>query len=100
MNRRMKVTEYSYAVTTWGHVSTTHIDEDGKEYKDGYLIFHGGRVDINQYKHGVSFSFISNGRRYTRVIEGAQYSDLGLKRLAGKFGREVFKARGLLSPIL
>jgi hypothetical protein len=91
---KKKVTEYSYAAPTCGHISTHHFDEGGEEYKTGYFMFYGGRVDITQYKSGISFSIVFSGRLYYKRIEGAEYTDLGLKRQAGKFGREVFKRHG------
>ena len=77
------------------------IQNDNRHYfsRSGEFNFERGSVLINHWLQGpeedryiTSLSFYFNNRGYYRTIETKKpYTDIGLARIAGKFGREIIK---------
>lgn len=82
-------TSYSYDYAMGSPFSRIR-KHDG--YREGYFVFERGVVIIYHGGELTSFSMYVNGRGYYRSIKGKDYTDIGLARLAGKFGRETLKS--------
>jgi len=84
-NRKTKAEKKGY-----GCISTIN-QNTHREYRNGSFSFEHGDVVIYDEPMLSSFSFFYKGYNYTRVISKKRnpYTDLGLVRIAGKFGREI-----------
>lgn len=81
---KVKIHDYIYS---YGKPFATINQRDG--YRQGNYIFDGGVVIIYTERKYTCFTFYYKGICYSRSISGKVYTDIGLARLAGKFGRKV-----------
>lgn len=90
----IRVEDQDYAIFSYSSITKT--DEFSKS---GHFIFSEGVVLTYQFsfhKKGkcvpcLSLSFYYRGRAYHRNIFGKEYTDIGIARKAGQFGREMVK---------
>ncbi|MCG9971012.1 hypothetical protein [Christiangramia crocea] len=87
--------KYNYDYAVGKPSANIQVINEGTEYEHriGNYIFEKGEVHIYADPKIITFSMLFKGRHYNQTVSDfkKEFTDLGLKRMAGKFGRRTLE---------